>query len=168
MHFRKCIVLLLVIFLARESDSLVRPRYFCPADFVRLGNGCYYFSSYIASWQNAHFACRDHGAQLAVLDSRWEDNTIQTYLSRPEFARLERWIGGLYDWSGQRWLWGATGQPMSFLGFGELSEGRLREWHCVYMDPEQGHRWNHKLCTRNLHYICELPLTKASPAQILQ
>lgn len=82
------IVLLLVIFLARESDSLVRPRYFCPADFVRLGNGCYYFSSYIASWQNAHFACRDHGAQLAVLDSRWEDNTIQTYLSRPEFGKL--------------------------------------------------------------------------------
>ena len=63
-------------------------------------------------------------------------------------ARLERWIGGLYDWSGQRWLWGATGQPMNFLGFGELSEGRLREWHCVYMDPEQGHKWNHKLCTR--------------------
>jgi hypothetical protein len=103
-------------------------------------------------------------------------------------ARLERWIGGLYDWSGQRWLWGATGQPMNFLGFGELTEGRLREWHCVYMDPEQSHKWNHKLCTRynlsavlqdidsnnkylqcrNLHYICELPLTKATPAQILQ
>ncbi len=63
-------------------------------------------------------------------------------------ARLERWIGGLYDWSGQRWLWGATGQPMNFLGFGELTEGRLREWHCVYMDPEQSHKWNHKLCTR--------------------
>jgi hypothetical protein len=63
-------------------------------------------------------------------------------------ARLERWIGGLYDWSGQKWLWGATGQPMNFLGFGELTEGRLREWHCVYMDPEQSHKWNHKLCTR--------------------
>ncbi len=82
--------------------------------------------------------------------------------------RLERWIGGLYDWSGQQWLWGSTGQPMSFQGFGEQGEGRQREWHCVFMDPEQGHRWNHKLCTRHLHYICELPLTKATPAQILQ
>lgn len=68
----------------------MRPRYFCPSDFVRLGNGCYYFSSYIASWQNAHFACRDLGAQLAVLDSRWEDNTIQTYLSRPEFGKKDQ------------------------------------------------------------------------------
>merc|ERR1712063_169316 len=60
-----------------------------PAGF-RLGNGCYLFSSHITSWQNAHFACRDAQAQLAVFETRWEDSTIGTYLSRPEFAPLER------------------------------------------------------------------------------
>ena len=66
----------------------MRPRYLCPADFVRLGNGCYYFSSHIASWQNAHFSCRDLGAQMVSLDSRWEDSTIRSYLTRPEFGKF--------------------------------------------------------------------------------
>ena len=69
-------------------EALVRPRYYCPPDFVRLGNGCYHFSSHIASWQNAHFSCRDLGAQLGSLDSRWEDSTIRSYLSRPEFGKF--------------------------------------------------------------------------------
>jgi len=139
----------------------VRPRYICPADFVRLGNGCYFFSSHISSWQNAHFACRDMGAQLASLDSRWEDTTIRTYLSKPEFARLERWVGGRYDWNGQHWIWGATGQPMAYLGFGELTSARTLEWHCIYLDPQQALQWNHKICTHLLHYVCEVPLLKA-------
>ena len=78
-----------MIFVLHRQGALVRPRYICPADFVRLGNGCYFFSSHISSWQNAHFACRDMGAQLASLDSRWEDTTIRTYLSKPEFGTFQ-------------------------------------------------------------------------------
>merc|ERR1711928_130081 len=119
-------LLLCAILLISYADALVGHRYYCPPDFVRLGNGCYLFSSHITSWQNAHFACRDAQAQLAVFETRWEDSTIGTYLSRPEFAPLERWIGGLYDWNGQQWLWGATGEPMKYLGFGDLTSDRLR------------------------------------------
>lgn len=160
-------VLLSIIFLIQNSGALVRHRYYCPSNFVRLGNGCYFFSAQIKSWQDAHFACRDIQAQLVVLDSRWEDSTIRQYLSRREFAPLERWIGGLYDWSGQRWLWGATGEAMNYIGFGDLTSDRVREWHCVYMDPEQTHKWNHKLCTKDLHYICELPLVRTTDSKEL-
>jgi len=54
---------------------------------------------------------------------------------------------------------------MSYRGFGELTSDRLREWHCVYMDPEQAHKWNHKLCTKEMHYICELPLARVQEIQ---
>jgi len=161
-------LLLCAILLISYADALVGHRYYCPPDFVRLGNGCYLFSSHITSWQNAHFACRDAQAQLAVFETRWEDSTIGTYLSRPEFAPLERWIGGLYDWNGQQWLWGATGEPMKYLGFGDLTSDRLREWHCVYLDPEQSQKWNHKLCTKELHYVCELPLVRVEDIQDTQ
>ena len=77
---------------------------------------------------------------------------------------MERWVGGRYDWNGQHWIWGATGQSMSFLGFGELTNARPQEWHCIFLDPEQALKWNHKLCTQLLHYICEVPLTRATPA----
>merc|ERR1712071_456509 len=85
-------LLLWALLLIHNSDALVRHRYYCPPDFVRLGNGCYLFSSHITSWQNAHFACRDVQAQLVVFENRWEDSTIRSYLTRPEFAPLERWI----------------------------------------------------------------------------
>jgi len=156
-------VFLWAVFLIHNSDASVGHRYYCPESFIRLGNGCYFFSAQISSWQNAHFTCRDMESQLLVLDSRWEDSTIRSYLSKPQFARLERWIGGLYDWSAQQWLWGATGKPITnFVGFGDLTPNRFREWHCIYMDPEQAHTWNHKLCTKDLHYICEAPLIKIS------
>lgn len=55
-------------------------------DFIRLGNSCYFVSAEIASWQEAHFRCRDRGAQLAVLSSHYEDSTLRSYLERPEFG----------------------------------------------------------------------------------
>ena len=78
----------LILFDGNLADALVRHRYYCPPDFVRLGNGCYLFSSHITSWQNAHFACRDVQAQLVVFENRWEDSTIRSYLTRPEFGRF--------------------------------------------------------------------------------
>jgi len=56
-------------------------------DFIRLGNSCYFVSAEIASWQEAHFRCRDRGAQLAVLSSHYEDSTLRSYLERPEFGK---------------------------------------------------------------------------------
>jgi len=86
-------------------------RYNCSLkNFIRLGNSCYYLSSEIASWQEAHFRCRgnsqvsnyvsfsyqlsvtllnpDLGAQLAVLATQYEDTTLRNYLERPECGML--------------------------------------------------------------------------------
>jgi hypothetical protein len=63
-----------------------RPSYLCPAGFVRLGNACYMLSQHIATWQDAHFACRDLGSQLAGLETAWEDKTMRKYLNKPELG----------------------------------------------------------------------------------
>lgn len=56
--------------------------------FIRLGNSCYLFSSEIATWQEAHFRCRERESQLAVLATQYEDTTVRTYLERSEFGKL--------------------------------------------------------------------------------
>lgn len=69
------------------SISVTEGGYRCTLkDFIRLGNSCYFVSAEIASWQEAHFRCRDRDAQLAVLSSHYEDSTLRSYLERPEFG----------------------------------------------------------------------------------
>lgn len=69
------------------GKSTAQVRYRCMLkDFIRLGNSCYFLSAEIATWQEAHFRCRDRGSQLAVLASHYEDSTLRSYLERPEFG----------------------------------------------------------------------------------
>merc|ERR1712071_408746 len=87
-------LLLWALLLIHNSDALVRHRYYCPPDFLRLGNGCYLFSSHITSWQNAHFACRDVQAQLVVFENRWVfHHSVISYETRiRSFGTLDWWI----------------------------------------------------------------------------
>ncbi|XP_065582678.1 lithostathine-1-beta-like [Artemia franciscana] len=168
---KSCIFLLIGLFLSL-GNGVVRPikpgtqrRYICPPEFVRLGNGCYYLSSHISTWQDAHFSCKERNSTLLSLDTKWKDRTMRNYLNRAEFARLERWIGGLFDWSRQQWVWGAQGAPVSYLNFGQLAPVNAMNWHCIFMDPLQEYNWNHKLCVKRLHYICETSLTKVGSSK---
>ncbi|KAF4518149.1 hypothetical protein B566_EDAN008851 [Ephemera danica] len=140
-----------------------RPSYLCPAGFVRLGNACYMLSQHIATWQEAHFACRDLGSQLAGLETAWEDQTIRHYLNKEELARLERWIGGIFNWEQKRWIWGSSGKRMSYQGFSRRSPNEERQWHCVLLDPTRLYRWTHRSCIEQRHFICEAPLQKNLP-----
>ena len=62
--------------------------YICPPNFVRNGNSCYYFSTHIATWQEAHFECKDKGSELARLEKGWEDRNMRSYLNRPELGKI--------------------------------------------------------------------------------
>ncbi|CAL4147804.1 unnamed protein product, partial [Meganyctiphanes norvegica] len=145
----------------KESVGEYQPlRYMCPPNFLRLGNGCYYFGSEMATWHDAHFACRDRDSQLITLETQWEDLTIRHYLNKPEFARLNRWLGGIYNWSTRRWMWGPSGEAMPYLGFLTSIPPESSRWHCVFMAPTLNYRWNHELCTTQMHFICEAPQSK--------
>lgn len=53
-----CIYLLICFTIIVKTFDITE-QYNCVAkDFIRLGNSCYYFSTEIVSWQEAHFRCR--------------------------------------------------------------------------------------------------------------
>lgn len=81
----------------QTQENGQQQRYACPVEFIHLGNRCYYFSSEMASWHSAHFSCRDRGSQLASLETRWEDNTIRSYLNRPEFGEMSYFLYFVYN-----------------------------------------------------------------------
>ncbi|CAB3373288.1 Hypothetical predicted protein [Cloeon dipterum] len=140
-----------------------RHNYVCPPDFVKLGNSCYLLSKQILSWQDAHYYCRDMNSHLASLETAWEDSTLRNYLDRSELARLERWIGGRFNWEINRWIWGSSGKKMGYKGFSKRNPNEDMTWHCVFMDPVRHYRWTHKTCFEALHFVCEAPLHKEEP-----
>jgi len=137
-------------------------RYVCPPEFLKLGNGCYYVSKALGSWQWAHFECRERGSQLAALGSQWEDSVLRGYLNRPTITPLNRWIGGIHDWQRGRWQWGGSGAAMAYQGFLSVGEGAAvsPQWSCAYMNPELYYRWSYAKCTEKMHFICEAPFKK--------
>nr|CAD7394624.1 unnamed protein product [Timema cristinae] len=78
-------------------------------------------------------------------------------------SRLERWIGGIYNWETKHWVWGATGEDLVHQGFSRQNPNTDHKWHCIMMDPTNHYRWNAKSCVHKKHYICETPLKKATP-----
>ncbi|XP_075233556.1 galactose-specific lectin nattectin-like [Lycorma delicatula] len=152
-------------------DGMDKRRYECPARFVRVGNSCYYLSANMASWRDAHFACADMASQLATLERKWEDRNMRSLLKKPEAARLERWIGGIWDWEQKCWVWGETGKRLKYQGFTRKSrKNGNNEWHCIAMDPMVLYRWKSASCLESKHYICETPLRNigSKPEDILK
>ncbi|XP_042883297.1 perlucin-like protein [Penaeus japonicus] len=156
-------LLILVLFAVSgkcQSQEVYHPQYRCPPNFIRLGNSCYYFSTDMKSWHDAHFACRGLQSQLAALETRWEDRTLRNYMNKPQFASLNRWVGGIYNWSRRQWTWGSSASVMTYSGFLTPQFPRSSRWHCLFLSPVLNYRWNHDLCTQTMHYLCEAPLIR--------
>ncbi|KAL1131474.1 hypothetical protein AAG570_011091 [Ranatra chinensis] len=118
-------------------------RYWCPKRFIRSGNSCYFLSAGMATWHDAHFKCRDMGggSELAVFDKKWEDRNMRVMLNRNEATHLERWIGGIYDWAQDVWVWGASGRQLQYQGFSGRKPGDDYRWKCIIMDPRMLYRY---------------------------
>ncbi|XP_054014759.1 uncharacterized protein LOC128895841 [Hylaeus anthracinus] len=131
-------------------------RFACPIGFFRLKRYCYYLSGGTAPWRDAHFHCKDRNATLAVLDRNGKDRTLRKYLMGDQFTKLERWIGGIYNWQKMDWEWGVTGEKMDFQNFGEPQSGQY-EWHCITIDPNLKYKWSPRSCVERKHFVCEVP-----------
>ncbi|XP_043275185.1 uncharacterized protein [Venturia canescens] len=134
-------------------------RFACPVGFFRLNRKCYYLSAGTATWQQAHFHCKDRNSTLAAPDKKGKDRKLRKYLMGDQFAKLERWIGGIYDWHGMTWNWGLSGEKILFHNFEKLEEGDPKQyaWHCIVMDPRIEYKWRPTSCVKRKHYICEVP-----------
>ncbi|XP_032674772.1 uncharacterized protein LOC116845786 isoform X2 [Odontomachus brunneus] len=141
----------------RQNESV--RRFACPIGFFRLKRFCYYLSAGTAPWREAHFHCKDRNATLAILDRNGKDRMLRRYLMGEQFTKLERWIGGIFNWQQKAWEWGVTGEKMVFQSFGKLEPGKSDKfaWHCIIMDPTLKYKWSAKSCVERKHYICEVP-----------
>ncbi|XP_066589206.1 uncharacterized protein [Prorops nasuta] len=141
----------------RQNESAVR-RFACPVGFFRLKRFCYYLSGGTAPWREAYFHCKDRNSTLAILDRNGKDRMLRKYLMGEQFTKLERWIGGIYNWEQMAWEWGVTGEKMEFQSFAKIdpSKSKRYAWHCVIMDPAQKYKWAAQLCTTPKHYVCEV------------
>lgn len=156
------IVTLLALTCAQDLPQKrpVKRSYVCPPNFVRQGHRCYFFSKEPATWQEAHFHCRDMHSNIAVIKSANQDKLIRSFLSKKPLAPLERWLGGVYDWEQMAWKWAASGKPLSYSGFQktEKEDKEKLRWHCIIMDPSLQYRWNSRSCVEQKHYICHTKL----------
>ena len=84
--------------------------------------------------------------------------TIHFILLNIYLARLERWIGGIYNWETKKWVWGATGRRLRYHAFSRRSPNDDPTWHCIVMDPVLMYKWSTRSCVHRKHYICETPL----------
>lgn len=77
-------------------------------------------------------------------------------------AKLERWIGGIYDWVQMSWKWGEASEKIDFENFSRLNNSLLNKnpkefaWHCIVLDPTDKYKWNPRSCVEQKHYICEV------------
>lgn len=135
-------------------------RFACPIGFFRLKRYCYYLSAGTAPWRDAHFHCKDRNATLAILDRSGKDRMLRKYLMGDQFTKLERWIGGIFNWQKMAWEWGVTGDKMDFQNFGRPQSSQLKQqyaWHCITIDPNLKYRWSPQSCVERKHYVCEVP-----------
>lgn len=88
----------------------------------------------------------------------WRRRQIYPNL-RTSTAKLERWIGGIFNWQQMAWEWGVTGEKMVFQSFGKMEPGKSERyaWHCIIMDPALKYKWSARSCVERKHYICEVP-----------
>ncbi|KAG6795849.1 hypothetical protein HZU73_08970 [Apis mellifera caucasica] len=140
----------------RQNNGI--KRYACPIGFFRLKRYCYYLSGGTAPWREAYFHCKDRNATLAILDRNGKDRMLRKYLWNDQFTKLERWIGGIYNWQQMAWEWGITGEKVHFQNFGlpEFNRSKKYAWHCITIDPTLKYKWRPKSCVERKHYVCEV------------
>lgn len=110
----------------------------CPPDFHRIGNECYYISTYKANWLDAHFECKDRHSKLAE-PLKYEDKRIRKYLLQHDNGivflngfwniinlffsteRTDKWIGATYNWETHRWQWGYSGRNLQYQAFSQMN-----------------------------------------------
>lgn len=53
----------------------------------------------------------------------------------------ERWIGGIFNWRQDRWMWAMSGKPVKYQHFTEdaLLATQNHTQHCITLDPQHNH-----------------------------
>uniref|UniRef100_A0A674PGF1 C-type lectin domain-containing protein n=1 Tax=Takifugu rubripes TaxID=31033 RepID=A0A674PGF1_TAKRU len=106
----------------------------------------YYISSVKNTWHLSREYCLQEGADLAIINSRAEQN-----------FKMTLWIGLMEQRSERTWRW-VDGTPLteSYWSLGEPNNYEGRQEQCVeQIDREDKKGWNDLVCEFSNFYMCE-------------
>ncbi|XP_054740031.1 perlucin-like [Anastrepha obliqua] len=115
-----------------------------------------------ANWFKAQEICGYQGLSLASINSKEENDALQSYLTRTGLNANGEifWTAGSRLADNNRWVWFHTGRPISYVNWriGEPNNLGGQE-NCISFITDG--RWNDLSCTCETFFICETrcPLT---------
>ncbi len=131
----------------RPDDSPACPD--CQERF--LGPHRYLVCPNVRDFAQAEQHCRDNGAQLAQIDSAYEN--IWLWYNAVTTWNQWWWIGGTDEASEGTWTW-TTGNPATFLDFLDGQPDNSNEEDCLHYF-EWSYQWNDIACGAQLGVLCE-------------
>ncbi|XP_027138580.1 CD209 antigen-like [Larimichthys crocea] len=141
--------------LRKRFDDLVREKNDLQRTFQELGwvyfsGSFYYISSLEKSWQQSREDCWRRGADLAIINSKSEQEYIRRFQRRFWFGLTDSGIEGIWKWvdgtplTASYW---APNEPNSYRGTDEdCAETLFYTWE---------NSWNDEPCHRARSWICE-------------
>lgn len=113
----------------------------------------------VATWADARKACKDRGADLAVIDSA----ELNTFLAALDI--IDPWVGASDTATEGTWVW-VSGDPLSFKNWGDAQPdnagGAENCMSLVTAEATRG-KWNDLPCDATRAFICQDAMAR-SPA----
>merc|ERR1712154_269228 len=93
----------------------------CTDGFSEFGGKCYFFKDHKSNWQDAQDWCKHHGAYLAEITSKTENEIILELMTANGEGTV--WLGGEdLDMTG-KWHWNHSGDRIKCSNFCDWSPG---------------------------------------------
>ncbi|XP_075397820.1 CD209 antigen [Tenrec ecaudatus] len=133
--------------LKASMAGLCRP---CPWEWYFFQGNCYSFSMTLQNWKEAASACKDDGAQLAIIDSAMEQNFLRYWDVR---KNQRTWIGLSDHHIEGSWRW-VDGTPLQLSFWMRGEPNNAEDEDCVELVDDG---WNDNRCTAQNFWLCERP-----------
>ncbi|XP_046328894.2 macrophage mannose receptor 1-like [Haliotis rufescens] len=139
----------------------------CPNGWIRFDKSCYrLFRQSPQSWPEAVFACEQHDAFLASIETKVENGHLQELIAESNVLKTDNvWIG-LSDVREEGvFVWESTRQTATFLPWGKHEPNQPADLQedCVMLFGRQEHTFADAACEIKYSYLCERPLNGVLP-----
>ncbi|KAK7156661.1 hypothetical protein R3I94_006641 [Phoxinus phoxinus] len=123
----------------------------CPAEWIEFGHHCYKYFSQLTNWITAERNCQSHGANLASVHNKLENDFL---LSRLPSSSTRSWVGAHDGVQEGEWLW-SDGTKFFYTNWcpGEPSNSHGSE-NCLEINWTYSHCWNNAPCSNSKSYVC--------------
>ncbi|KAL6422622.1 hypothetical protein ACFW04_010686 [Cataglyphis niger] len=136
----------------------------CPANYTRMGQNCYHFSSRDFNWKSSASLCRGMGGHLVEFDTIEESqDVIAGLMSDSKLKGKNFWTGGLNP--GLLWIWASSARPVHQ----DTKQSVIGDGRCLKLTfnaSSKIYSYRGEDCGLRQRYICELTIDDESANKI--